>query len=196
MNLQRREEIRVMMNRLESTEWVEAGEYKEAMGELLAHIDALEQAAAERVIADGGRRPTAAPAALLPELTEEDLVRAGRPYCINDREPFERGARWAAAFIRERARAIPAGRVLGEGMVGVRWISVNDALPEDGQTVGFVTERANGEWYHRRALGGRYRAGEFGGFSVPGLMVQASYWFAFPPLPEALRANQGGAEHG
>lgn len=28
MNLQRREEIRVMMNRLESTEWVEAGEFK------------------------------------------------------------------------------------------------------------------------------------------------------------------------
>ena len=56
---------------------------------------------------------------VVPELTEEDLVRAGRPYCINDREPFERGARWAAAFIRERARAIPADRVLGEGMVQV-----------------------------------------------------------------------------
>lgn len=57
MNLQRREEIRVMMNRLESTEWVEAGEYKEAMGELLAHIDTLEQTAAERVIARGAVVP-------------------------------------------------------------------------------------------------------------------------------------------
>ena len=49
---------------------------------------------------------------LVPELTEEDLVRAGRPYCINDREPFERGARWAAAFIRKSARTIPADREL------------------------------------------------------------------------------------
>lgn len=56
MNLQRREEIRVMMNRLESTEWVEAGEYKEAMSELLAHIDTLEQTAAERVIRGGSSR--------------------------------------------------------------------------------------------------------------------------------------------
>ena len=56
---------------------------------------------------------------LVPELTEEDLVRAGRPYCINDREPFERGARWAEAFIREHVRSIPADRVLGEGMVAV-----------------------------------------------------------------------------
>ena len=56
---------------------------------------------------------------VVPELTEEALVRAGRPYCINDREPFQRGARWAAAFIREHSRAIPADRVLGEGMVAV-----------------------------------------------------------------------------
>jgi len=90
-------------------------------------------------------------------------------------------------------RTIPADRVLGEGMVAVKWVSVNEALPEDGQTVGFVTECANDKWYHGRVLGGRYAAGEFGGFSVPGLMVQASHWFAFPPLPDALRANQGGA---
>ena len=160
-------------------------EQAQAIDELLAHIDALEQAAAERVIdsgrleaaealaerlggmvermkqgikpstaercaarwamssavdrgsfergwdareAEGSRSPTPdyagegsawvppaeAQAVVVPELTEEDLVRAGRPYCINDREPFERGARWAAAFIRERARAIPADRVLRE----------------------------------------------------------------------------------
>jgi len=99
----------------------------------------------------------------------------------------------ALQAIREHSRAIPSGRVLGEGMVAVKWISVHDALPEDGQTVGFVTECTHDKWYHGRVLGGRYMAGEFGGFSVPGLMVQASHWFPFPPLPDALRANQGGA---
>ena len=261
MNLQRRDEIRAIATEFRR---LFLHEQAQAIDELLAHIDALEQAAAERVIdsgrleaaealaerlggmvermkqgikpstaercaarwamssavdrgsfergwdareAEGSRSPTPdytgegsawvppaeAQAVVVPELTEEDLVRAGRPYCINDREPFERGARWAAAFIRERARAIPADRVLGEGMVAVKWISVNDALPENGQTVGFVTECANDKWYHGRVLGGRYMAGELGGFSVPGLMVQASHWFAFPPLPDSLRANQGGA---
>ena len=54
---------------------------------------------------------------VVPEPTEESLVRAGGPYCINDREPFQRGARWAVEFVRENARAIPADRVLGEGEI-------------------------------------------------------------------------------
>lgn len=67
------------------------------------------------------------------------------------------------------------------------WISVSDALPQDGQKVGFITECARDRWYHGKILGGQYRAGEFGGFSVPGLMVQASHWFPFPPIPETLK---------
>ena len=129
-----------------------------------------------------------------------DDDRPSREFLENYVEGFDPGERSAALFgwregcrhLREHSRAIPAGRVLGEGMVAVKWISVNDALPEDGQTVGFVTECANDKWYHGRVLGGRYMAGEFGGFSVPGLMVQASHWFAFPPLPDVLRANHGG----
>ena len=205
MNLQRREEIRVMMNRLESTEWVEAGEYKEAMSELLAHIDTLEQTAAERVIADGSRGPTPdytgegsawvppveVRAAVGPELTLHDVIDI---VGCDDSKPWEIITSELNKKLHSRSRAIPAGRVPGEGMAAVKWISVNDALPENGQTVGFVTECANDKWYHGRVLGGRYMAGEFGGFSVPGLMVQASHWFAFPPLPDALRANQGGAD--
>lgn len=252
MNLQRREEIRVMMNRLESTEWVEAGEYKEAMSELLAHIDTLEQTAAERVIArgavvkphtfgeiinqvrdianqyagtgqlrerivyalaphferDAGPTPdyTGEGSAWAPPVEAWALVapdddRPSREFLENYVEGFDPGERSAALFgwregrrhLREHSRAIPADRLPGEGMVAVTWIPVDEALPEDGQTVGFVTECANDKWYHGRVLGGRYMAGEFGGFSVPGLMVQASHWFAFPPLPDALRANQGGA---
>lgn len=69
-----------------------------------------------------------------------------------------------------------------------RWISVDEALPNDGETVGFVTHCPGDKWYHGRILGGRFMAGEFGGFSVPGLMVQASHWFRFPEFPESIRA--------
>lgn len=111
MNLQRREEIRGLI--AEITRYEELGatldlesKARDAINELLAHIDTLEQAAAERVIADGSRGPTPdytgegsawvppveARAVVVPELTE---------------------------FIREHSRAIPADRVLGEGMVAV-----------------------------------------------------------------------------
>ena len=54
MNLQRREEIRAIAECPNDMHW--AQEMRRAVAELLAHIDALEQAAAERVIADGSRR--------------------------------------------------------------------------------------------------------------------------------------------
>ncbi|MBK9427292.1 MAG: hypothetical protein IPN63_07870 [Gammaproteobacteria bacterium] len=175
MNLQRREEIRMMIAD-ESIEDPQAPtDCRHVLPELLAHIDTLEQTAAERVIArgavvkphtfgeivnqvrdiasqyagteqlreriayalaphferDGGPTPdytgegsawvppVEARAVVAPELTEEALVRAGGPYCINDREPFQRGARWAVEFVRERVRAISPDRVLADGMVAV-----------------------------------------------------------------------------
>jgi len=56
MNLQRREEIKAIAEFPNDRHW--AQEMRRAVAELLAHIDALEQAAAERVIADGSRGPT------------------------------------------------------------------------------------------------------------------------------------------
>jgi hypothetical protein len=56
MNLQRREEIRAIAECPNDRHW--AQEMRRAVAELLAHIDALEQTAAERVIADGSRGPT------------------------------------------------------------------------------------------------------------------------------------------
>ena len=75
--------------------------------------------------------------------------------------------------------------------VEVPWISVEDRLPEDGQSVAFVTKCDRDPFYHGRVLGGRYTAGEFGGFSVPGLMSEASHWLALPPPPVALRSKGG-----
>lgn len=63
MNLQRREEIRGLI--AEITRYEELGatldlesKARDAITELLAHIDTMEQAAAERVIADGSKGPT------------------------------------------------------------------------------------------------------------------------------------------
>ena len=205
MNLQRREEIRVIAECPNDRHW--AQEMRRTVAELLTHIDTLEQTAAERVIADGSRGPTPdytgegsawvppveARAVVVPEPTSDEWRAIAENARSADMVDFLAGAAAYGLWLREHSRAIPADRVLGDGMAAVKWISVNDALPEDGQTVGFVTECANDKWYHGRVLGGRYMAGEFGGFSVPGLMVQASHWFAFPPLPDVLRANQGGA---
>ena len=63
MNLQRREEIRELIAEIARYEELGAtldleGKARDAITELLAHIDTLEQMAAERVIADGGRGPT------------------------------------------------------------------------------------------------------------------------------------------
>ena len=56
MNLQRREEIRVIAECPNDRHW--AQEMRRTVAELLTHIDTLEQTAAERVIADGNRGPT------------------------------------------------------------------------------------------------------------------------------------------
>lgn len=251
MNLQRREEISALLAEPVTGGAGQVLEYRDALMECRAHIDTLEQTAAERVIARGAAikphtfggivnqvRDIAIQYAGTEQLRER-IAYALAPHFERDAGPTPdytgEGSAWvptveAWAVVVSRdcssyasyqdiggdcmkcdgcgigemphwmpsrslagACAIPAGRVLGDGMVAVKRVSVNDALPENGQTVGFVTECANDKWYHGRVLGGRYMAGEFGGFSVPGLMVQASHWFAFPPLPDALRANQGGA---
>ena len=103
---------------------------------------------------------------VVPELTEEALVRAGRPYCINDREPFQRGARWAAAFIREHSRAIPADRVLGEGEI--------KGTPEE---LAKIAESAGWKWIRSPIESKETKT-----------LVE---W-----MTDALRANQGGAKHG
>ena len=73
-----------------------------------------------------------------------------------------------------------------KGELAKGWISTSDHLPEDGQNVAFITKCDRDPFSHGRVLGGRFTAGEFGGFSVPGLMTEASHWLALPPIPAAL----------
>lgn len=58
MNLQRREEIRVLIADQNIEDPQALTDCRNALAELLAHTDTLEQMAAERVIADGSRGPT------------------------------------------------------------------------------------------------------------------------------------------
>ena len=134
------------------------------------------------------------PAVVVPELTEEDLVRAGGPYCINDREPFQRGARWAEAFIRENARAIPADRVLGEA-------KPLSSAPKDRPILAFwecpagrvfdVVKYHNGHFVNWIELI-EYKDDEEHAFPY---LPREAEWIELPSF-DALRANQGGADHG
>ena len=58
MNLQRREEISALLAEPVTGGAGQVLEYRDALMECLAHIDTLEQTAAERVIRDGSRGPT------------------------------------------------------------------------------------------------------------------------------------------
>jgi len=65
------------------------------------------------------------------------------------------------------------------------WISTADRLPEDGASVAFVV-RSTGtfEYLNGRVLGGTYSAQRYsGGFGVPGLVMDASFWMPLPPAP-------------
>ena len=152
MNLQRREEIRSIAEFPNDMRW--AQEMRRAVAELLAYIATLEQAAAERAIADGSRGPGVVPAAVVPESLLHDLAMAAWDEGADagmvwdpDADPAKRGVvpctpeegiakardhfakhgsgSPSSAFsralqaIREHSRAIPADRVLGEGMVAV-----------------------------------------------------------------------------
>ena len=141
MNLQRREEIRELIAEIARYEELGAtldleGKARDAITELLAHIDTLEQTAAERVIADGSRGPTPdytgegsawVPPAEAAAVVVPDDDRPSREFLENYVEGFDPGERSAALFgwregrrhLRENSRAIPADRVLGEGMVAV-----------------------------------------------------------------------------
>lgn len=65
------------------------------------------------------------------------------------------------------------------------WISTAERLPDDGASVAFVV-RSSGtfEYLNGRVLGGTYSSARYaGGFSVPGLVIGASFWMPLPPPP-------------
>jgi hypothetical protein len=176
MNLQRREEIKAIA--LELGEIFCNEEAESAILELLTHIDTLEQATAERVITDGSRGPGEVPAVVVPELTDEDLdsmcglhedggsLRAMT--ARNQRMNFRSGYSLAIS----RARAIHAGRVLGEGMVAVDREELR-ALERVRMEAEYVKDAFQ----------------QMGEFSQMEGIMRALHELG------ALRANQGGVDH-
>lgn len=136
--------------------------------------------------ASAGREPVAWPknAAEVREFFNSDFISAkfaapdGSP-CDEDRyyisaHDFLSAINWWADFPH-----LPSPP---EGMAG--WISVDERLPEPGQTVAFVVDSENWatfKYLHGRVLGGSYLPGQ--GFSVPGLSLMASLWMPLPPAP-------------
>lgn len=134
MNLQRREEISALLAEPVTGGAGQVLEYRDALMECRAHIDALEQAAAERVIADGSRGPTPdytgegsawvppveAPAVVVPEPTSDEWRAIAENARSSDMVDFLAGAAAYSLWLRRRARVIPADRVLGEGVVALR----------------------------------------------------------------------------
>lgn len=69
------------------------------------------------------------------------------------------------------------------------WISCEDRMPTDGQTVAFVVRSENRlEYLNWRVLGGVYTSGPCGGFSVPGMTVDAWFWMPMAEAPD-MRPN-------
>lgn len=154
MNLQRREEISVLLAAPVTGGAGQVLEYRAALMECRAHIDTLEQTAAERVIADGSSGPTpdytGEGSAWVPPVEARAVVvpdddRPSREFLENYVEGFDPGERSAALFgwregcrhLREHSRAIPAGRVLGEGMLSIHpdvINSISDTLRDIGDT--------------------------------------------------------------
>lgn len=67
------------------------------------------------------------------------------------------------------------------------WIPTSQRLPEDGASVAFVVRSSGAfEYLNGRVLGGTYSTQKYsGGFSVPGLVIGASFWMPLPPAPNA-----------
>ncbi len=79
-----------------------------------------------------------------------------------------------------------AGKAVQRPVDGDRWIPITERLPEEGASVAFVVDCKNPSFdLDGMVLGGRFRAGPYGGFGVPGLVVNASHWMPLPPPPTA-----------
>jgi hypothetical protein len=74
------------------------------------------------------------------------------------------------------------------------WISVDEQMPNEGQSVAFVVSSASPTFAY---LNGRVLGGYFGHvarhptFSVPGLGLHASHWMPLPEAPAALSQHTG-----
>lgn len=87
--------------------------------------------------------------------------------------------RWKASGMRR------AANIIREQPVDDPWVSVKDRLPEDKQTVAFVVAKETSGIDAGRVLGGRFMAGPYGGFGIPGIGgFYVSFWMPLPPPPD------------
>ena len=201
MNLQRREEIRIIAECPNDMHW--AQEMRRAVAELLAHISTLEQTAAERVITDGSSGPGVVPAAVVPDkaawLTIDEIAavieEGAADYKMTTllRSQALHIARLiACASMDKGARAIPADRVLGDTLESMRSrLCAALGLPADSAPE-TVTEALN-----HTALVGRGELSILRDFAARRMgpresdrleMTQDGY----AETLRAIRANQGG----
>ncbi len=206
MNLQRREEIKVIAECPNDRHW--AQEMRRAVAELLAHIDALEQTAAERVIADGSRGPTPdytgegsawvppveARAVVVPELPTWESAKVDYDRSIHS----NRDARaWADLFVATYPGLADKHDIM-LGWFANSMMAMHDSLKQEARAV-VVPELTDEE------VDARLRA-------IPAdrelmrLVDELIRWHGLRPLDKrpdhaaalveaikALRANQGGA---
>ena len=181
MNLQRREEISALLAAPVTGGAGQVLEYRDALMECRAHIDALEQTAAERVIRDGSRGPTpdytgegsawvppaVAPAVVVPEVPMGTALQRlglrltqildGHEFAVLEHEFLN------PAIEEMQKLSVLSDRALGEGMV---------------QISGRELACMRAELEYRRAESDE----------APDSVLDP-LWDAF----NALRANQGGA---
>ena len=203
MNLQRREEIRELIADKSIEDPQALTDCRNALTEALAHIDTLEQTAAERVIADGSRGPTPdytgegsawvppveTLAVVVPELTDEDYFRLVQS--ITCPRGTESVGQLLTEFIREHSRAIPAGRVPGDGMVAVdreEWSALRGRLLAVSPIHNENQDGCSGPYWECRICG-EHTPGEYESKPSAILLRHSTQC----PI-NAIRANQGGAD--
>lgn len=95
---------------------------------------------------------------------------------------------------------IDPSRILKDVDALTRWTPVEECLPEDGESVGFIAKCAHDSWNHGRSMGGKFHRKSFdngfGGFTTPGVEWGASHWCRLPPAPDAIRARRSGEAEG
>ena len=210
MNLQRREEIRELIAEIARYEELGAtldleGKARDAITELLAHIDALEQAAAERVIARGAVIAPHTFGEIINQVRDIAIQHAGteqlREQIAYALAPhFERDAGPTPDYTGEGSAWVPPTPVTDAALVEVRswihavgpvgamvWVDPQEVLKAAGVRVlgeGMVQISGRELACMRAEL--EYRRAESD--EAPDSVLDP-LWDAF----NALRANQGGA---
>lgn len=198
MNLQRREEIRSIAEFPNDMRW--AQEMRRAVAELLAYVDTLEQAAAERAIADGSRGPGVVPAAVVPESLLHDLAMAAWDEGANagmvwdpDADPAKRGV--VPCTPEEGiAKARDHFAKHGSGSPSSAFSRALQAIREHSRSIPADRAPGDGEGLNNK-IREAYMEGHFDGVQWSGQDEEDANkeadWQASNAL-HALRANQGG----